>query len=119
MQVPYVVSKFGVRGLTKAAAAELGPEGIRVSSVHPGIVATEMTGNPAEWYPLNVVPLRRVAQPDELTGMVAFLASDEASFITDGEFVVDGGKRTAPTRSTPGADVQVRNHTVRSATETR
>lgn len=95
MQIPYVASKFGVRGFTKATAAELGPEGIRVNSVHPGIVDTEMTGNPAEWYQLKDVPLRRVGKPEEITGMVVFLASDEASFISGGEFVVDGGESSS------------------------
>jgi 3alpha(or 20beta)-hydroxysteroid dehydrogenase len=85
----YVASKFGVRGLTKSLAVELGRDGIRVNSVHPGFVATEMTArlDPGR----QLIPLGRIAQPDDLVGAVLFLAGDESAYITGTELVVDGG----------------------------
>ncbi|WP_108259502.1 SDR family NAD(P)-dependent oxidoreductase [Mangrovicoccus ximenensis] len=86
----YIASKFGMRGLTKAAAIELAPYGIRVNSVHPGNVETEMI---EDLYPnLNHVPMKRVGQPDEIANLVIFLASDASSFSTGSEFVADGGE---------------------------
>jgi 3alpha(or 20beta)-hydroxysteroid dehydrogenase len=86
----YTASKFGVRGLTKAAALELGVHGIRCNSVHPGAVATPMTAgiDPAQSH----VAMRRVGRPEELSNLVVFLASDESSFSTGAEFVADGGE---------------------------
>ncbi|CAM3493265.1 glucose 1-dehydrogenase [Isoptericola cucumis] len=85
----YVASKFGVRGLTKSVALELGPAGVRVNSVHPGFVATPMTtGIDADSL---LIPLGRGAQPEEVSQTVLFLASDESSYSTGSEFVVDGG----------------------------
>lgn len=85
----YGASKFGLRGLTKAVAAELAPRGIRVNSVHPGLVRTPMTeGAPDDFL---TVPMGRAAEPLELSRMVCWLASDEASYATGAEFVVDGG----------------------------
>lgn len=86
----YISSKFGVRGLTKAAAIELAPFGIRVNSVHPGNIATDMV---AGLYPnYNHVPMKRVGQPEEVSRLVMFLASDASSFSTGAEFVADGGE---------------------------
>lgn len=91
----YVASKWAVRGLTKAQALELGPV-IRVVSVHPGGVNTAM-GNPTgeSEDELNLayarVPLRRVGEPDEVAKVTAFLASDNASYISGAEIAVDGG----------------------------
>ncbi|MGR3376566.1 SDR family NAD(P)-dependent oxidoreductase [Salipiger abyssi] len=86
----YIASKFGVRGLTKAAAIELADHGIRVNSVHPGNVDTEMVDG---LYPdFNHVPMKRMAQPDEIASLVIFLASEASSFSTGAEFVADGGE---------------------------
>ncbi|MGO9930073.1 MAG: SDR family oxidoreductase [Mycobacterium sp.] len=85
----YTASKFGVRGLTKSAALELGPSGIRVNSIHPGLIKTPMT----EWVPddLFQTALGRAAEPREVSNLVVYLASDESSYSTGSEFVVDGG----------------------------
>ena len=92
--VSYSSSKGAVRSMTKTAALELGQWGIRVNSVHPGGVWTPMIGDvPAEQFDLGHqhLPLRRASRPEEIASMVLFLASDEASYCTGGEFVVDGG----------------------------
>ncbi|MFD6178262.1 MULTISPECIES: glucose 1-dehydrogenase [unclassified Isoptericola] len=85
----YVASKFGVRGLTKSVALDLGPYGVRVNSVHPGFISTPMTAslNPDDL----LIPLGRAADPAEVSQMIVFLASDESSYSTGSEFVVDGG----------------------------
>ncbi|GKY87058.1 glucose 1-dehydrogenase [Sinisalibacter aestuarii] len=86
----YISSKFGIRGLTKAAAIELAPHNIRVNSVHPGNIKTEMTDG---LYPnYKHVPMNRIGQPDEISKLVLFLASDDSSFSTAAEFVADGGE---------------------------
>lgn len=92
----YVASKWGVRGLTKVAALELGPHGIRVNSVHPGGVDTQMS-NPsgvsreelAGQY--RQVPLQRIGAPEEIARATLFLASDDASYCNGSELSVDGG----------------------------
>lgn len=86
----YNASKFGVRGLTKAVALDLGTAGVRCNSVHPGAVLTPMTADLD--LPQTHVAMRRVGQPEELAAMVVFLASDESSFSTGVEFVADGGE---------------------------
>ncbi|MBW0015465.1 SDR family oxidoreductase [Mycobacterium sp.] len=85
----YTASKFGVRGLTKSAALELGPSGIRVNSIHPGLIRTPMT----QWVPEDIfqTALGRAADPREVSHLVVYLASDESSYSTGSEFVVDGG----------------------------
>lgn len=85
----YVASKFAVRGLTKSAAMELGGFGIRVNSVHPGYIATPMTEG-IDSRQLQI-PLHRPGQPHEVSKMIVFLASDDSSYSTGAEFVVDGG----------------------------
>jgi len=85
----YNASKFALRGLTKSLALELAPLGIRVNSVHPGAVATAMTDG-LDVAQLN--PLKRAADPGELAGIVVYLASDESSFATGAEFIIDGGE---------------------------
>jgi 3alpha(or 20beta)-hydroxysteroid dehydrogenase len=86
---PYVASKWAVRGLAKSAAIELGPKNIRVNSIHPGFIRTPMTKH----FPDDMVtaPLRRPGQPEEVAAFVVFLVSDESSFSTGAEFVIDGG----------------------------
>ncbi|PNK61673.1 glucose 1-dehydrogenase [Psychrobacter sp. FDAARGOS_221] len=93
--IGYTDSKFAVRGMTKAAAIELANYGIRVNSVHPGVIATPMimqgdTKDAVEQFAKSI-PLKRVAQPEEVSGMVLFLASDDSTYSTGSEFVVDGG----------------------------
>jgi len=94
----YVASKWGVRGLTKTAAMELGPKGIRVNSVHPGGIDTPMIRDPATT-PLEVfeaytsrLPIPRLGRTDDVVALVLFLASPDSSYCTGAEFVVDGGQ---------------------------
>src|SRR5690606_2510398 len=93
--IGYTDTKFAVRGMTKAAAMECANYGIRVNSVHPGVIATPMvvqedTKAAVEEFSKHI-PMKRVAQSEEVSNMVLFLASDEASYSTGSEFVVDGG----------------------------
>jgi len=85
----YVASKFGVCGLAKSAALELAPHGIRVNSIHPGLIRTPMTENIPEDF--LTIPLGRAADAVEVSNLVLFLASDESSYSTGSEFVIDGG----------------------------
>jgi 3alpha(or 20beta)-hydroxysteroid dehydrogenase len=95
--VAYAASKFAIRGMTKVAAMELGDHGIRVNSVHPGMIDTDMVRDAAGGAELDLAPigrkvaLRRVGRPEEIAGLVVFLASDESSYCTGAEFVADGG----------------------------
>lgn len=86
---PYVASKWAVRGITKSAALELAPLNIRVNSLHPGFIRTPMTQHLPE--DMVTIPLGRPAESREVSTFVVFLASDESSFATGSEFVVDGG----------------------------
>jgi 3alpha(or 20beta)-hydroxysteroid dehydrogenase len=92
----YTASKFGIRGLSKTAAIELGPLGIRVNTVAPGPTVTEMTRREG-WTQADydrayaLYPLGRMAAPTEIASVCAFLASDEASFVTGADLVADGG----------------------------
>lgn len=93
----YVASKWGVTGLTKTAAIELGPQGIRVNSVHPGSVETPMVMldglTPDDFAPYyERLPIKRLGTVDDVANLVLFLASDESSYCTGAEFVVDGGQ---------------------------
>lgn len=94
-QIAYVASKFAVRGMTKSAALELGKYNIRANSVHPGIIETPMTMNEEVEAVLEEIaksiPLQRTAKPEEVTNLVLFLASDESSYSTGAEFIIDGG----------------------------
>lgn len=87
----YTASKFAVRGLTKSAAMEFASQGIRVNSVHPGNIATPMTGNVAGEASGDTNLLTRAAAPEEVSEVVLFLASDDASFVNGSEYAVDGG----------------------------
>ena len=92
--IAYVASKFAVRGMTKFVAAECGKYNIRVNSVHPGFIKTPMmvaATDEGGGSAVSMIPLGRMAEPDEVSQLVAFLASDESSFITAEEHVIDGG----------------------------
>ncbi|KUH85504.1 MULTISPECIES: SDR family oxidoreductase [unclassified Mycobacterium] len=96
----YGASKWGVRGLTKIAAVELGIDRIRVNSVHPGITYTPMTAEigvqPGEGNYPNT-PMGRVGAANEIAGAVGYLLSDAAAYVTGAEIAVDGGWTAGPT----------------------
>ena len=85
----YVATKWAVRGLTKSAALELASQKIRVNSVHPGFIRTPMTKHLPD--DMVTIPLGRPAESREISTFVVFLASDESSYATGTEFIVDGG----------------------------
>lgn len=93
--IGYTDSKFAVRGMTKSIALEFAQYGIRVNSVHPGVIETPMVteGDAVEQIRAfaKTIPLQRMAQSEEVSNMVLFLASDDASYSTGSEFVIDGG----------------------------
>lgn len=98
----YVTSKFGLRGLAKVAALELGRQGIRVNSVHPGPIDTPMV-QPESWGGFDMrpalastSPLGRIGQPEEVAELVCWLASDDSAYCTGSEFVIDGGYLAGP-----------------------
>ena len=95
-QSAYSITKAGLISMTKSLAKELGPDGIRVNALLPGLTdthfASAMTEN--EEYMKRVlpqIPLGRAAQPDEMSGMILFLSSAAASYVSGGSFIVDGG----------------------------
>lgn len=93
--IAYAASKFAVRGLTKFAAIEVAADGIRVNSVHPGYILTPMATEALDAESMKAasaaVPVKRMAQPSEVSDLVLFLASNESRFITGAEHIIDGG----------------------------
>lgn len=87
----YVATKWAIRGMTKAAALELARDEIRVNSVHPGVIETEMTRDIDKDAMVGTQPIARIGEPSEIANLVLFLASDESSYTTGSEFVADGG----------------------------
>lgn len=111
----YGAAKFGVRGLTRVAALELADRGIRVNSVCPGSIATSITNasgfaeDDVEAY-FKTIPMRRQGHPDEVARAIAFLASDEASYVTGTDFLIDGGIGAGMTTPRRRADTTTNNH---------
>lgn len=90
----YAAAKAGLDGFSRALARELGPRGIRVNSISPGFIATEMTDHLPEGQRQQILrrtPLGRLGQPEDVAGLALFLASEQASFITGQSIIVDGG----------------------------
>jgi 3alpha(or 20beta)-hydroxysteroid dehydrogenase len=104
---PYTSSKFAVRGLTRVAALELAPHGVRVNAIVPGPIDTAMM-QPGFWGALDLRPLMakaspmgRVGQPEEVAELVCWLASDASSYCTGADFVIDGGILAGPAGTPP------------------
>jgi 3alpha(or 20beta)-hydroxysteroid dehydrogenase len=93
----YTSTKFAIRGMTKVAALELGPHGIRVNSVHPGMIETDMVKDAAGGHDIDLSPaakriaLRRMGQSEDIAEVVLFLASDRSRYVTGAEIAADGG----------------------------
>ncbi|WP_042352647.1 SDR family NAD(P)-dependent oxidoreductase [Bacillus massiliigorillae] len=92
----YSASKGSLRAIARAAAAELGKFNIRVNTVFPGVIETPMTANLTQYKEamamlVRATPMQRLGKPEEVANAILFLASDEASYITGGELVIDGG----------------------------
>jgi 3alpha(or 20beta)-hydroxysteroid dehydrogenase len=100
----YAASKFAVTGMTRTAALELGRRGIRVNSIHPGVIETPLVRTaPAETLArlqtvLDRQPIPRMGRPEEVAYLALYLASDESSYCTGAQFVVDGGHLAGPYR---------------------
>jgi len=113
----YVSSKWAVRGLTKTAALELGHDNIRVNSIHPGAIRTPILASDApdaaamaatmQGAGVGLSAIPRIAEPEEITEMVLFVASDDASFSTGSEFIADGGLLLGPVPQHERADTTV------------
>jgi 3alpha(or 20beta)-hydroxysteroid dehydrogenase len=100
----YSASKFAVTGMTRSAAIELGPRGIRVNSIHPGVINSPMVqeASPEIRAKLDrlmaMQPIARMGEPHEVASLALFLASDEAAYITGAQVVIDGGHLAGPWR---------------------
>jgi 3alpha(or 20beta)-hydroxysteroid dehydrogenase len=96
--IAYAASKHAIVGMTKTAAIELGPMGVRVNSLHPGGVDTPMLGLSREERDtgFGFLPLQRIAEPEEIARVAVFLASSDASYCTGSEILVDGGSMAGP-----------------------
>lgn len=97
--VAYVASKWAVRGMTKTAAMELGVDGVRVFSIHPGPIRTPMTDGLGDDLAA-AQPIPRLGEPEEVTKLVLFLAAD-ATYTTGAEFIIDGGALLGPVLDLP------------------
>ena len=97
--IAYSASKYAIRGMTRSAALELGADGIRVNSIHPGTIDTPMV-NTEEFAHVDrdayfgAIPARRIGEPRDVAMLALFLASDESAYCTGSEFIVDGGSST-------------------------
>ncbi|WP_241387655.1 glucose 1-dehydrogenase [Rhodococcus sp. CH91] len=108
---PYVASKWAVRGLTRTAALELGRDHIRVNTIHPGVIATPFIQQPAvgattaiaDFYSPEPFAIPRLGEPIDVTRLLLFLTSSDASFITGSEYVIDGGLLLGPALQTETA----------------
>ncbi len=93
----YTSTKFAIRGMTKVAALELGPKNIRVNSVHPGMIETDMVKDAAGGHDVDLspaakrIPLRRMGTSEDIAQVVLFLASERSSYVTGAELAADGG----------------------------
>jgi NAD(P)-dependent dehydrogenase (short-subunit alcohol dehydrogenase family) len=89
----YTTAKWGLRGLTKSAAMEFAAWNIRVNAVHPGLVDTALVNESEDFFEAMewMTPMQRAATPEEIANVVAFVASDEASYMTAADITVDGG----------------------------
>jgi 3alpha(or 20beta)-hydroxysteroid dehydrogenase len=93
----YTATKFAIRGMTKVAALELGPLGIRVNSVHPGMIVTDMVKDAAGGHDVDLspvaqrIPLRRMGESEDIAEVVLWLASDRSAYVTGAELAADGG----------------------------
>jgi len=102
-QANYAAAKMGIQGFTRTLAIELGPYGVNVNAVAPGFIATEMTDDTARRLGMEVEefrelsaqanPVKRVGLPEDIASAVAFLSSDEASYVTGQTLLVDGGAK--------------------------
>ena len=101
--VGYAASKHAITGMTRTAAIDLAEHGIRVNSLHPGGVDTDMLGPPAERHAVDYsfLPLARLADPAEIARAALFLASDDSSYCTGTALLVDGGVMSGPANWTP------------------
>ncbi|QUX29511.1 SDR family oxidoreductase [Nocardiopsis akebiae] len=103
LYAPYVASKWALRGLTRTAALELGRDGVRVNSIHPGVISTPLinesiAGQPpiADFYSPEPYAVPRMGTPADITTLLLHLTSADASFVTGSEFVADGGLLLGP-----------------------
>jgi 3alpha(or 20beta)-hydroxysteroid dehydrogenase len=97
--IGYAASKWAVRGMTKSAAVDLAQHGIRVNSVHPGVIRTPMSAAVDPSKTSGTAPLGRLGEPVEVANLIVYLASDESSFTTGAEHVIDGGTTAGPLKS--------------------